>query len=98
MTAAKDALVEECRELMQEGFVPGSNLLSHPRALGLIEAAIAAIEDSVPDRFEHEGKTYRLRVKFCCLDVGVHVDLASATPLLRVETEGLRWCGYRPGH
>ena len=93
-----DLLEAECRALQSNDWPAGDTFAAYPHALALIEAAIAAIEASLPDGFEHEGKTYRLRTMLKRIDLGVFIDPASARPLLRLETEGLRWLGFKPGH
>lgn len=93
------ALIErECRILQSNDWPAGDNFSAYPHALALIEAAIAAMEASIPDKFEHQGRTYRLRTMLKRIDLGILVDPASAKPLLRLQTEGLRWCGFKPGH
>jgi hypothetical protein len=93
-----DLLEAECRAL-QSNHRPGwDTFAAYPHALALVEAAIAAIEENIPAEFEHEGKTYRLRTRLKRIDLGIHIDPASAKPLLRLETEGLRWLGFKPGH
>ena len=93
-----ELLVQECRALQSNNWPAGDTFAAYPHALALIEAAIAAIEANIPARFEHEGQTYRLRTLLKRIDLGIHIDPASAKPLLRLETEGLRWCGFKPGH
>ncbi|CDW92232.1 MULTISPECIES: hypothetical protein [unclassified Thiomonas] len=93
-----DLLEAECESLQSNSWADGDNFVNYPNAAALIESAIAAIEKSIPDRFEHDGRTYRLRSKLKRLDLGIHKDPASARPLLRLETESLRWLGFKPGH
>lgn len=69
-----------------------------PNAAALVDAAITALEDSLPDRLDYEGRIYRLRARLVAVDVGFHVDVARAKPMLRVVTEGVRWLGFKPGH
>lgn len=78
--------------------VDGDLLTVYPHALALLESAIAAIENAVPECVEHEGRVYRLRLRLQRLELGIYPDGSSATPMLHLQTEGLRWCGYRPGH
>ena len=92
------ALIEqECR-VLNHGWPAGSRLTDYPNALGLIEAAMAAIESSLPDGFEHEGKTYRLRAFLRRVELGIYSDPSTAKPLLGLQTESVRWSGYRPPH
>jgi hypothetical protein len=93
-----DRIVAECSAIQAAPVAAGNDLAAYPHALALIESAIAAIENVIPDHFDHEGRSYRLRVLLQRIDLGIHADASSATPMLRLQTEGLRWCGHRPGH
>lgn len=93
---APDRLSRECATVMRE-CPDQSEALRFPLVLALLDAAIAAVEDAIPDRFEHEGHTYRLHLRLSRVDVGIYPEATSAPCLLRVETEGLRWCGFQPG-
>jgi hypothetical protein len=93
-----DLIEWECRVLQSKTSPGGGYLTDYPNALALIDSAIAALEKNVPDSFEHEGRTYRLTVMLRRIDLGINADAVSRKPLLRLETESLRWCGYRPGH
>ena len=93
-----DLIVQECRVLQSEKAPKNGDLSAFPNATALIESAISALEASVPQTFEHEGRTYWLNVLPCWLDIVVFDDPASAKPLLQMLTEGLRRCGYRPAH
>ncbi|MDD4887586.1 MAG: hypothetical protein PHO64_11805 [Thiomonas sp.] len=102
MTRAADRLHEriaqECRAIQTPAAPGGNDPRDYPHALRLLEAAIAALEASIPAQFEFEGRTYRLRARFKRIELGLHADPASASPLILLETEGLRWCGFQPGH
>ncbi|MDE2176102.1 MAG: hypothetical protein KGJ54_12590 [Betaproteobacteria bacterium] len=90
-------LASECAAVMAQP-LGQAEVSRYPLAVALVEDAMTALETAIPARFEHEGRTYMLRSRLVAVDLGIHPDASSATPMLRLRTEGLRWLGYRPGH
>lgn len=84
---------EELRALAGAGF---TDVAQRPALAGLLEAAMASIEASLPAFVDYEGHRYWLCVRVLA-EIGVHDSPGAARPLARVVSTG-RWSGHRPGH
>lgn len=68
-------------------------------ALGdLLDSARAALERSIPARFDHAGRTYWLRVSVGLARLEVFEGPATFEPLAAAVAGNLETFGHRPGH
>ncbi len=68
-----------------------------PALRTLIQQAVEAIEAAMPASILHEGRRYFLCVRVDAVELGIHCAADDPAPLVRVLTEGGKWCGHRPG-
>lgn len=69
-----------------------------PALSGLLESASAALANKVPATFEHEGRTYYLRVGFAVVRVMVFETATAPEPMAFAMTGSLDEFGHLPYH
>ena len=85
----------QCRNNPRPGVRDAEEL---PALNGLLDSARAALERGIPARFDHEGKTYFLRVSVGLARLAVFDTPTAFEPLALAISGSVEEFGHRPCH
>lgn len=86
---------EQVRQSARQGLRDAEEL---PALNGLLESARAALERGIPARFDHQGKTYFLRVSVGLARLAVFDSATAFEPLALAISGSVEEFGHRPCH
>jgi len=69
-----------------------------PALQALADSAAAAVTGAIPSRFEHEGRTYYLRVSPGLMRFAIFETYAATAPMAQTLFGTLEEFGHRPHH
>lgn len=69
-----------------------------PALEALANSAAAAVTGAIPSRFEHEGRTYYLRVSPGLMRFAIYETFAAAGPMAETLFGSLEEFGHQPRH
>lgn len=69
-----------------------------PATAALLESATAALTDGIPARFEHDGKTYFMRVSIGLARFEIFDGPATEKPITEAVHGSYAAYGHTPGH
>ena len=91
-------IVEEAAQVRSDPEPGVRNPDDFPALGDLLGSAHAALERSIPARFDHAGRTYWLRVSVGLARLEVFGGPADFEPLAAAMAGSLETFGHRPGH
>ena len=94
--AISDENAEMARRAMQRLIVRDAEEM--PATAALLDSATAALGNGIPARFEHEGKTYFMRVSIGLARFEIFDSPATETPITEAVQGSYAVYGHKPGH